>query len=44
MAGGDNDDKGSDDPASWVDRHLVKIVVAAAVICAMGLFGRAFMG
>lgn len=29
---------------SWVDRHLPKILIAGAVICALGLVGRALTG
>jgi len=35
---------GTDDGSTWVDRHLPKILVAGAVICALGLVGRALTG
>ena len=35
---------GTDGESSWVDRHLPKILVAGAAICALGLVGRAVTG
>lgn len=42
-----NDERKTDDDGEkqeWVDRHLPKILVAGAVICALGLIGRALTG
>ena len=42
-----NDDRktsGGGEKGDWVDRHLPKILVAGAVICALGLIGRAMLG
>jgi len=41
---GNGGDNGPDGPDSWVDRHLGKILVLAALICAMALMGRALTG
>lgn len=36
---------GADDhEPDWVDRHLVKILVAVGVVCCIGLVGRAMTG
>jgi len=41
----DNDDNPEPDgPTSWVDRHLGKILLGAALICALALLGRALTG
>jgi len=39
-----DDANGDDERPGWVDRHLGKILVAAAVVCALGLIGRALSG
>jgi hypothetical protein len=35
---------GDDREPDWVDRHLVKILVVVAVVCCIGLIGRAMTG
>jgi len=46
--GNDHDDREKchdDDPETdWVEKHLVKIIVGAGVLCALGLAGRALTG
>ena len=39
-----SESRGTDGEPNWVDRHLPKILVAGAVICALGLVGRAMTG
>ena len=45
---GDHDDQENrhDDnqETDWVERHLVKIIVAAGALCILGLVGRAMTG
>ena len=40
----DSNPRHADTELGFVDRHLAKILIAAAVICAMGLAGRALTG
>jgi hypothetical protein len=39
-----NRDKDPEEPRGWIDRHLGKIVVAAALFCGAALVGRALTG
>jgi len=42
-----NDQRKTDDEGQepdWVDRHLTKVLIAGAVICTLGLIGRALTG
>ena len=38
------DDDEASNPPGWLDRHLLKIVIAGAVICTLALVGRALTG
>jgi hypothetical protein len=40
----DDQDNGQDDQSNWIDRNLGKLVIAAAVLCALALVGRALTG
>ena len=35
---------GNDRESDFIDRHLVKIIVIVAVVCCIGLVGRAMAG
>ena len=44
---GDNDqENGHDDDqeTDWVEKHLVKIIISAGLVCVLGLVGRALTG